>query len=100
MPGFPECLGPGAGSAAGELSQIAADVGAPLLHAAAARADGQVLLAEGHPNAALAELHTAWQLWQEIDAPYEAARVRVLIGLAFRRLGNRDSAELELDAAR
>jgi DNA-binding NarL/FixJ family response regulator len=32
--------------------------------------------------------------------PYEAARVRVLIGLACRQLGDQDSAEMELDAAR
>ena len=32
--------------------------------------------------------------------PYEAARTRVLIGLACRVLGDEDSAEWELDAAR
>jgi DNA-binding NarL/FixJ family response regulator len=31
---------------------------------------------------------------------YEAARVRVLVGLACRQLGDHDGAELELDAAR
>ena len=31
--------------------------------------------------------------------PYEAARVRVLIALACRQLGDHDSAEMELDAA-
>ena len=39
------------------------------------------------------------QLWQELDAPYEAARVRVLIGLACRALGDEDAAALELEAA-
>jgi DNA-binding NarL/FixJ family response regulator len=38
--------------------------------------------------------------WREIGAPYEAARVRVLIGLACRSFGDDDSAEMELDAAR
>ncbi len=87
-------------AAAGELSEIAADFGAPLLRAAAARADGHVLLVEDDPAAALTRLRRAWQLWQEIDAPHEAARARVLIGLACRRLGDRDSAEMEFDAAR
>jgi DNA-binding NarL/FixJ family response regulator len=32
--------------------------------------------------------------------PYEAGRVRVLIGLACRELGDQDGAEMELDAAR
>jgi DNA-binding CsgD family transcriptional regulator len=91
---------PAARAAAGELSRIAAEFGAPLLRAAAARADGHVLLAEDDPAAALTRLRRAWQLWQEIDAPHEAARARVLIGLACRRLGDRDSAEMELDAAR
>ena len=37
--------------------------------------------------------------WQALDAPYEAARVRVLIGIACRELGDEDAAALELDAA-
>jgi ATP/maltotriose-dependent transcriptional regulator MalT len=90
---------PAARAASNELSEIAAGLGAPLLHAVAARADGHVLLIEGDANAALAELRRAWRLWQELDAPYEAARTRVLIGLACRRLGDRDSADMELDAA-
>jgi DNA-binding NarL/FixJ family response regulator len=45
-------------------------------------------------------LRRAWQVWQELDAPYEAARSRVLVALACRALGDEDSAELELDAAR
>ena len=38
--------------------------------------------------------------WQELDAPYEAARARVLVGLACRALGDEDAAALELEAAR
>ena len=38
--------------------------------------------------------------WQELDAPHEAARARVLIGLACRGLGDEDGAAMELDAAR
>jgi DNA-binding NarL/FixJ family response regulator len=34
-----------------------------------------------------------------MDAPYEVARVRVLIGRALRALGDDDGATLELDAA-
>jgi DNA-binding NarL/FixJ family response regulator len=40
------------------------------------------------------------QVWQEIEAPYLAARVRVLVGLACRALGDDDGGALELDAAR
>lgn len=64
------------------------------------RANGAVLLSEGDPRAALAALRSSWTAWHELDAPYEAARTRVLIGLACRELGDTDSASMELDAAR
>jgi DNA-binding NarL/FixJ family response regulator len=86
-------------TAAWELSEIAADLGMPLLQAVAAHATGAVLLAEGDPRAALATLRRAWTAWRELQAPYEAARARVLMGLACRALGDTDTAELELDAA-
>ena len=87
-------------AAADELSRIAADLMAPLLQAIAAGATGAVLLAEGDARAACDTLRRAWTAWREIDAPYEAARVRVLVGLACRALGDEDTAEMELDAAR
>jgi DNA-binding NarL/FixJ family response regulator len=37
---------------------------------------------------------------QRLAAPYEAARVRALVGLACRALGDEDAAVVELDAAR
>ncbi|HEV8421320.1 MAG TPA: LuxR C-terminal-related transcriptional regulator, partial [Actinomycetota bacterium] len=37
---------------------------------------------------------------QELEAPYEAARVRALIGLACRELGDEDTAAMELESAR
>lgn len=37
---------------------------------------------------------------EQLEAPYEAARTRVLIARACRALGDDDGAELELDAAR
>ena len=87
-------------AAADELSDIAADLDAPLLRAAAAQATGAVLLAEGDARAACDALRQAWTAWRELDAPYEAARVRVLVGLACRALGDEDTAGMELDAAR
>ena len=39
-------------------------------------------------------------MWQELEAPYEAARQRVLIGSACRALGDEDTATLEFEAAR
>jgi DNA-binding CsgD family transcriptional regulator len=71
-----------------------------MLGGIAAHIRGAVDLAEGDAQAALAALRKARQVWQELDAPYEVARVRVLVGLACRALGDDDTAALELDAAR
>jgi DNA-binding CsgD family transcriptional regulator len=59
-----------------------------------------VLLAEGDARAACYALRRAWTAWRALDAPYEAARVRLLVGLACRALGDEDTAGMELDAAR
>jgi DNA-binding CsgD family transcriptional regulator len=86
--------------AAGELTEIAATGKRPLLEAIAARVQGEVELVQGDPKAALTALRHASRLWQELNAPYEVARVRVLVGLACRALGDEESAALELGAAR
>lgn len=91
---------PEARAAAHELSVIAVAAGAPLLHALATRADGAIRLAEGDAKGALAPLRQAWDAWNAVDAPYESARVRVLIALACRRVGDEDAAGMELEAAR
>ena len=57
-------------------------------------------MAEGDARAALGPLRRAVEVWRQIEAPYEAARVRVLMGLACRSLGDDEAAELELGAAR
>jgi DNA-binding CsgD family transcriptional regulator len=87
-------------TAADELARIADALGAPLLHAMSGHATGAVLLGEGDAGAALPVLRRAYAVWRDLEAPYEAARVRVLIGLASRQLGVRDTATMELDAAR
>jgi DNA-binding CsgD family transcriptional regulator len=86
--------------AARELEQAATGREPGLLGANSAYARGAVELAVDEPEAALASLRQAQSVWQELDAPYEGARVRVLVGLACRALGDEDSAVLELDAAR
>ena len=87
-------------TAADELAHLADALGAPFLHALAAQASGSVLLAEGRPHEALAALREAAAGWQALEAPYEAARSRVFIGLAHRALGDEDTAGIELDAVR
>lgn len=90
----------GARGAADELTKIAVAHHAPLLDAVRAQATGAVLLAEGDAHAALSELRLAWTAWRQLEAPYDAARVRVLVGLACRSLEDEDGAEMEFDAAR
>jgi DNA-binding CsgD family transcriptional regulator len=85
---------------AGELDEIAKVYDTAGLHARSAYARGAVYLAEGAPDAALPALREAWQLWRDLDVPYEVACTRVLIGLACRALRDEGSAALELDAAR
>jgi DNA-binding CsgD family transcriptional regulator len=87
-------------TAADELSRIAAGLHSPLVDAMSTRAMGAVLLAEQDTRGALVQLRQALTAWREIEAPYEAARVRVLIALACRNQGDCDTAELELTSAR
>ena len=70
------------------------------LAASAAHAAGAIDLAAGDPWAALASLRRARSEWQELEAPYEDACARVLVGLACRAVGDEDTAGLELEAAR
>jgi DNA-binding NarL/FixJ family response regulator len=87
-------------AAADELDAIAARRAAPYLNALAVEASGAVLLAEGDPRTALAKLRASHRAWRELGMPHQAARVRLLIGVACRELGDGGSAELEFDAAR
>jgi ATP/maltotriose-dependent transcriptional regulator MalT len=89
-----------AGNASRELGDIAASAESAMVGAMAAQVRGAVELGEGDARAALVSLRRAWQVWQELGAPYQDARTRVLVGLACRALGDRDAAKLELEAAR
>ena len=71
--------------ASSELAAISERHASELLRALAAQAGGAVALAEGDARAALGQLRSALTTWQEIEAPYEAARTRVLLGTACRR---------------
>ncbi|MGH9243308.1 MAG: LuxR C-terminal-related transcriptional regulator [Acidimicrobiales bacterium] len=87
-------------AAVDDLAQLAANFDSSFLRAVTARARGEVALAAGDPGAACVALRRAWRAWQELDAPYEAARVRVLVARAYAQLGDHDTAAMELDAAR
>jgi DNA-binding CsgD family transcriptional regulator len=87
-------------SACGELEEIGRRYESAMLRSLVGHVRGMVELAEGDARAALVSLRRAWRAWQELEAPYEAARTRVLVGLACRALGDDDTAALELEAAR
>lgn len=91
---------PAASRGADELRTIAATLDVTFVHALASQASATVLLAEGEAQAALPVLRSAWGAWRELEAPYEAGCVRVLIADACRAMGDIDAAEMELDAAR
>jgi tetratricopeptide (TPR) repeat protein len=82
-----------------ELSAIATVYASPALAASAAFARGLLELGQGDSAHATVNLRRAWKLWKESDLPYEAARARMFLGQAYLAHGNRDDAELELQAA-
>jgi DNA-binding CsgD family transcriptional regulator len=90
----------GARSACEELEEIAQRWQGAMMDAIVAQARGAVDLADGDARAGLVALRHAERAWAELDAPYEAARARVLVGLACRALDDEESAALELDEAR
>jgi len=83
-----------------ELEAIAETCATDVLQAITAHMRGALVLAEGDARAALGPLRRAFEVWRRVEAPYEAARVRVLIGLASRSLADDEAGGLELAAAR
>lgn len=84
-------------AASDELTNIAS--GYPGFVASARQAAGAVLLATDQPGEALPTLRDASRRWQAVDAPYELARVRVLLARAYTALADPDAADRELDLA-
>jgi DNA-binding CsgD family transcriptional regulator len=83
-----------------ELEELARAFGTEVLGAMAEHARGAVRLAEGDARGAVEPLRHAFGVWQKVGAPYIAARMRVLLGHAYRALGDPEGARLEVDAAR
>ncbi|MGH2452784.1 MAG: adenylate/guanylate cyclase domain-containing protein [bacterium] len=82
-----------------ELEAIAEAYRTLALQAAAASARGALTLARSEAPDAVRHLRRAVHLWQEIDAPYEVARTRMLLAAAHRAGGDEEDARLELEAA-
>ena len=83
-----------------ELEELAGMYESTMLAALVAHAEGAVRLADGDAQAALGALRRAGETWLALEAPYEIARTRVLVGEACRLLGDGEAADLEHEAAR
>ena len=85
--------------AAAELEEIAAVYETPALSAWAAAAKAECLVAAGNAPEALVAATHACRVWDDLNAPYEAARARLGRGRVRHGLGDRSGAERDLQAA-
>jgi DNA-binding CsgD family transcriptional regulator len=87
-------------TAADEVVEVATTFDSVGLRAVGQRCKGAVALAQRQPVVALGALRLAFDLWQELDAPYEVARTRMLLAQAYRLLDDEDAAVRECTVAR
>jgi DNA-binding NarL/FixJ family response regulator len=86
-------------ASAKEVAETAATFDSVGLGAEGNRCNGSVLLAQGRPVEAMASLRMAFNTWQQLDAPYDVARTRLLLADAYQALGDADAASRERSAA-
>jgi class 3 adenylate cyclase len=86
-------------TAADEMDAVAATYSTTVLRATALCLRGMVQHQEGDGESAIRSLRQGLRLWQEIDAPYDAARARVSAAIVYRASGDEESARLELESA-
>jgi DNA-binding CsgD family transcriptional regulator len=83
-----------------ELEALAEAFDSDVLRATTRQSEGAIALAAGQAQAAIGPLREACDAWVRLEAPYESARVRVLLARACRALGDEETAALELETAR
>ena len=74
---------------------VAGELGSPWLRAQAEQLTGAIRLAQGDYAGALVSLRRALTAWRELDAPYDAARTRLLIAEASDAVDDHDGAAME-----
>ena len=89
-----------ASAAATELSEIARTFDTPLLTATAGHANGAVRLASQDDEGAAAALRQAWDIWRDLEMPYEEAHTCLLLAAVCEHRGDMDGRRLELENAR
>lgn len=90
---------PAAAAASEKLTEIAAKYATAGFITWAGHARGAVLLEQGQPEQALPILLDAYRRYCDVPAPYDAARIRVLVSVAYGALGDADAAAVQLAAA-
>jgi class 3 adenylate cyclase len=85
---------------ADELEEIAERFGSTALQAVALGARAAVQIATGESQSAVTTARESWRKWQEVEAPYEAARARLVLSQAFLASGDPEAGRMEIRAAR
>ncbi|GAA3811146.1 LuxR C-terminal-related transcriptional regulator [Nocardioides panacisoli] len=83
-----------------ELEEAAVSIDSVYARAMAATWSGALAIAQGKSVDALGGLRAALTDWAQLDAPYDAARCRLLLARACQDVGDLETAELERAAAR
>jgi class 3 adenylate cyclase len=91
---------PGARASADALAELAAKFQTGSVLANSASAAGRVALAEGKAAEASTRLREAIGMWVALDAPYEAAQMRLALADAYRSEGQPDLGAIEARTAR
>lgn len=86
-------------AAVARIEAIAAATGSTAHRAIADAARGDVALAGGATGEALARWRASWRAWSELEAPFEAAAVRIRVGDALLAAGDPVRAKLEYQGA-
>jgi class 3 adenylate cyclase len=86
-------------AAADEYARLSTNYDVPASRARRHETLGRILLAEGSAAEAARELRAAIRDWREVEAPYDIARDRALLGAASVARDDDDAAELEFQAA-
>ncbi len=83
-----------------QLEQIAGSFRTTAMTATAEYARGLLLLAQGDARMASTRQRHAIELWHEMGAPYETAKVRPALGEAYRAGGDEEAARIEFESAK
>jgi class 3 adenylate cyclase len=86
-------------TAAQELTAIAEKFGTPALRGAAATTRGLVARASADVTTARRELRLGRKMWEEAEAPYEAAHARLALAMVYEMASDAEASKMEARAA-